>query len=427
RAAVEGAWLALGGPACVEDETDLEDADIYLDALDDAQQAGALADLAAFAERLEKLWALPDVHARDSDVQIMTLHKAKGLEFDHVIVPGLGRAPRGDDKRLFLWMERPGADAPELLVAPIEEAGAEDDPIYAWLRKLDAERAGHEAARLLYVAATRARKRLHLLGNAKREGEAEAATVRRPNAATLLARLWPVVEERFVAAARARTGEARPAEAAASRTLPNQDLVRLAADWRLAAPPASADWRAPWEETRAQEEVEFSWAGETARQIGNVVHRWLERIAGDALAGWSVARVDDLRGHFARQLEDRGVAVDELEAAAERVAVALKNTLADPRGRWLLGPQREARNEYRLSAVVKEGLRHYVIDRVFVDEHGERWIVDWKTSRHEGADVEAFLDRERERYRAQLERYREVLGGGRCGLYFPLMGGWREV
>jgi hypothetical protein len=64
---------------------------------------------------------------------------------------------------------------------------------------------------------------------------------------------------------------------------------------------------------------------------------------------------------------------------------------------------------------------------VFVDEQGERWIVDWKTSRHEGADVEAFLDRERERYRGQMERCREVLGGGRCGLYFPVHGGWRKL
>ena len=111
RDRVEAAWLSLGGPACVEDETDLEDAAVYLDALEEAEEAGAIADLAAFEERLHKLWALPDVHAAANDVQIMTIHKAKGLEFDHVIVPGLGRVPRGDDKRLFLWMERAGGGA----------------------------------------------------------------------------------------------------------------------------------------------------------------------------------------------------------------------------------------------------------------------------------------------------------------------------
>jgi len=421
RDAVEGCWLALGGPACVESETDLEDAEIYLDALSEFEEAGALPDPAAFEERLAELWALPDVHAAESDVQIMTIHKAKGLEFDHVIVPGLGRTPRADDKRLFLWIERPGREAPELLVAPIEEAGAQDDPIYAWLRRLDAERAGHEAARLLYVAATRAKKRLHLLGAAKLED----GVPKRPSQASLLAKLWPAVEAKFVEAAGAH-GEPQ-AEDEPARALPSQELVRLGSGWRTPDPPAAVAWQATMEDTSIRDDIEFSWAGETARRVGSVVHRWLQRIAEDEMQGWSGERVARLRGRFAKELEERGVQASELEEAVERVRAALANTLDDVRGKWLLGPQRESRNEYRLSAAGREGVRHYVIDRVFVDENGERWIVDWKTSRHEGTDVEGFLDRERERYRAQMERYREVLGGGRCGLYFPVHGGWREV
>jgi hypothetical protein len=68
------------------------------------------------------------------------------------------------------------------------------------------------------------------------------------------------------------------------------------------------------------------------------------------------------------------------------------------------------------------------VDRVFQDASGERWIVDYKTSSHEGADPEAFLDRERERYAAQLARYSRAAGGGhRLGLYFPLLQGWRDA
>jgi len=81
-----------------------------------------------------------------------------------------------------------------------------------------------------------------------------------------------------------------------------------------------------------------------------------------------------------------------------------------------------------------------VIDRTFVDEQGVRWIIDYKTSTHEGGDVDAFLDNEQLRYRGQLERYARLLQAGgapqgdlmsseqsiRLGLYFPLLGGWRE-
>jgi hypothetical protein len=71
------------------------------------------------------------------------------------------------------------------------------------------------------------------------------------------------------------------------------------------------------------------------------------------------------------------------------------------------------------------------MDRTFIDADGVRWIVDYKTSAHEGGGVEAFLDREQERYRDQLERYARLMALRedrpiRLGLYFPLLAGWRE-
>ncbi|HEX7440215.1 MAG TPA: 3'-5' exonuclease, partial [Caldimonas sp.] len=102
RDAVEGTWLALGGPACAGSETDLEDAATYLDHVEAKEEAGAITDFEAFEQGLDKLYALPDMAAGDDAVQIMTVHKAKGLEFDHVIVPGLGKAPPAEGKKLFL-------------------------------------------------------------------------------------------------------------------------------------------------------------------------------------------------------------------------------------------------------------------------------------------------------------------------------------
>jgi ATP-dependent helicase/nuclease subunit A len=100
--------------------------------------------------------------------------------------------------------------------------------------------------------------------------------------------------------------------------------------------------------------------------------------------------------------------------------------LSDERGRWILGPHAEARSEYRMRVRTPEGRQSYVMDRVFRDSDGRLWVVDFKTSRHEGAAVEAFLDRERERYAAQLDAYAAALGGASRGLYFPLHSGWRS-
>ena len=84
-----------------------------------------------------------------------------------------------------------------------------------------------------------------------------------------------------------------------------------------------------------------------------------------------------------------------------------------------------------MTAVIDGKHVNLIIDRTFCDAEGQRWVVDYKTSSHEGTDLDGFLDREQERYRFQLDRYAVVmrlLDGRpvRRGLYFPLLKGWRE-
>ena len=416
RDAVEGAWLALGGPACVGSDTDLEDAEIYLDHLESIEDAGALGDLADFEKSVAKLFALPDLDAPDC-LQVMTIHKAKGLEFDTVIVPGLAAGTGGDDRKLFLWMETPESS---LLVAPINPTGSDEDGIYELIRGLDKRKDDHEMGRLLYVAATRARRRLHLLGDVKRDDNG----IPREPKGTLLGKLWNVVGREFAAPGerRAPRSEVRSPVPVAMQGV----LRRLALDRLHYEVPPAAKWDAP-PESRAREEIEFSWVGDTARRAGTVAHRWLQRIAEDEARGWTRVRIEKERRAIANELAAGGVVENEVDVACDRVISALANSLEDSRGRWLLGPQRDARNEYRLSTVI-DGVRHnLVIDRMFEDLSGA-WIVDYKTGGHEGADPERFLADQEDRYRAQLERYATALGkeGARRGLYFPLLKGWRE-
>ncbi len=428
---VEGVWLALGGPACVVDATELEDVQVFFQLLEELDEAGDLVDFAALLAGVERLYALPDVEA-DDGLQVMTIHKAKGLEFDVVIVPGLARTPPPPTSRLLLWQEIPRThDRSDLLLAPIRAASDSDDPIYRFLRKLDEQKARHENGRVLYVAATRARQRLHLLGQVRRSLNGEVMQIQAPPSTSLLAQLWPEVETAFV-----RALSAPPA--APDAVMPPhlgdsaQTLRRLPLHWALPSPAAAVTWGAvaPAEETHAV--VEFVWAGETAKHIGSVVHRWLLRIANDGAQHWSVARVHSQLPALRAALAHLGIPPDELERATARVQQALNNSLADARGRWLLDAGlREARSEYALTAWIGERAQNVIIDRTFVDEHDVRWIVDYKTSTHEGGGLEVFLAREQQRYRAQLENYAQLVAlldsrPIRLGLYFPLLQGWRE-
>ena len=439
REQVAGAWFALGGPACIEYETDLEDAEVFFRYLDQHEEARELPDRAAFEEGLGQLYALADIEADDT-LQIMTIHKAKGLEFDVVIVPGLNRPPRNDDKKLFLWTEQPDVHgATELLLAPINATGDDGDAIYQWIARFHAEKQALEDGRLLYVAATRAKRQLHLLGSVRvADGDGDGRAVKVPSPRSLLGKLWPVVAPQYENAL--QDLPLNDGNSAAQATVIDQTLRRLPAGWVLPAAPPAVVWTAPPDPARAQDELEFSWAGETARYIGSVVHRWLQRIAEEGCVGWDVARIHALGPAIRHALTAQGVGEQALADAAARATQALVNCVSDERGRWVTATHAQARSELRLTGIVENRQINVVIDRTFVDEEGVRWIIDYKTSSHEGGDIAVFFDNERERYRSQLERYAQLMQAGgasqvdllrsaqriRLGLYFPLHGGWRE-
>lgn len=429
---IEGAWLALGGLACVDNETDLEDAAVFLDLLERMQRGGDIEDITGLEDRLNRLFALPDREAGES-LQLMTIHKAKGLEFDMVIVPGLARRMPSDEDRLLRWMERPAISGNEhdLLLAPIKARGQEDDAIYAHLKHVDHQKQHYETARLLYVSATRARKTLHLFGSVtinEKDG-----TLGKPLRGSLLSQLWPVVEAEFL--------KHMPEHTHTPETLQKHEisisgygLRRLSSDWHLPEVPQNNIV------TSAQvpmipvplEGIEFLWASDKARHIGTVVHRMLRQIARQGIPAWN-KKVSEMHLRYHAMLSRLGVLSSELDDAVKRVEAALQATINDERGRWILNDRHlDAHCEYALTGLIQEKLTSIIIDRTFIDEQGTRWIIDYKTGRHEGGDINAFLDNEQSRYRGQLERYAELIQRQnetptiRLGLYFPLIGGWRE-
>ena len=450
REAVENTWLSLRAPAGLRQESDLDDAAVLLDLLDVETQAqasgGQLIDLHALESRVEKLFAgsrEPTIKTDIAPVQIMTIHKAKGLEFDTVIVPGLHRPPRRDDAKLIVWTEQANPDTGEreLLLAPIRETGAEDDvdadSIYRYVVQQDREKQRQEIVRLLYVAATRAERRLHLFGTfVVKEAGADEQFVA-PRADSLLAALWPTLSPTFLedvytgrvesalpGAVAAPASPAVPMRIAGAQTLPAMaDAISIASQREKV--PQNID----------SASIDFEWASEAARHIGSVVHLFLQRFAEEGVEKWSSARIVAMKPTIERELARRGVATDELPVAIARAIDALTNTLADSRGRWMLHSHAGARAEWRLTGMKEGALVNIAIDRTFVDEHDVRWIIDFKTGSHEGANVEAFLDNEQKRYSAQLETYAQILNAMqvaspqtsiRLGLYFPMLKGWRE-
>lgn len=431
---IESLWQRLGGAALYA-EGSADDAESLFALIERLAPHGSL-DLARLDAALARLYAAPAAEAAQDDseapvraVEIMTMHKSKGLQFDTVILYGLHRRPAGDRAPL-VRIEQSGD---RVLFGPVKPRAEKDaDPISHYLALREQRRSDYEIDRLLYVAATRARHALHLVANVA--ADPKTGQARGPAAGSLLARLWNAVplEQKQPPS----LGDAQnPAQASSSSTgnpllrrLAPEAVTRLAGQsWRQGNPgfgvptPGSRSW---W-----QDSGQPAWREEEAYEaaVGTLAHAWLARLGTDGPQAWPPDALRNRLPLMGRQLTRAGVPQSQVGAAAGVVLETLLATLDDERGRWLLS-QSGARREWPL---IDASGKVSVIDLAVSTEGG--WlIVDYKTGlAHPGETPEDFAQRMRRRHGDQLERYcRSVTAmdgrPARAALYFPRAGAWIE-
>jgi ATP-dependent helicase/nuclease subunit A len=452
---IERTWNSLGGPACV-DAAGNENARAYFRMLEQVSSDGIAATGEAMEQQLDRLFASPDPSVGERcGVQLMTMHKAKGLGFNVVLLPGLHRITRAHAPALIRYLERATEAGPELLVAPIDEAGDETSLLTAWVRRQKENREVEERKRLLYVACTRAREELHLFATA-----AVTDTGLTCKSGSLLRTAWPALQKHF---------ERRYAEAASARpasglldfpAAPPQDLPfggildtvaaegrgsilrRLPSGWSPEQVLPNVSWssqRAALAPVHIQDERGRPQGSHSSRILGTTVHILFDRAARLLARGCCAA---DLRGalpEFRLQANaltrNGGLSPQEAAAIANSAVQALEKTLSDPIGLWILGPHRESQTESSWTGMIEGVSRTLRIDRSFfagvepfLDDQSCLWIIDYKTANHGPSGIERFLDAGKLQYAAQLESYAEILRLAhgsetqlRVGLYYPFL------
>jgi ATP-dependent exoDNAse (exonuclease V) beta subunit len=362
-------------------------------------------------------------------VRLMTIHRAKGLEFGTVCVADLGRAPFGRaelmrigrDGRFGLRLSQPGTARAE---------GALD---YKALGDEQAQAEAAEERRLFYVAMTRARERLVLSGAVKLDpwytgvsggpmtwiGPAlvpEAAELAEGRKDGIADRVCHGVAVRFIdsegvvfpVSERAGPGTARPA--------PEPDAELMAA---LVPPPAAGS-------ELAISEVSYT-ALEEHRRCG--YRFYVERMLGLAPVetGGVESRVGEAAGNADRPARpglgaaERGVlvhglleridfrrpAVPDLGVAAAALATeeaeeirGLVQAFTDSEICRRLGRATTVRSEQEFSFLLgQDGARapalliRGVFDVLAQERTGQTLVVDYKTDRLGGADPEAVVQR----------------------------------
>jgi ATP-dependent exoDNAse (exonuclease V) beta subunit len=456
---VERTWLSLGGDAWLTPDQSTN-AQRYLSILRELEAEAGRIDVATLTARLQTLYAEP--RTGEIHVELTTIHKAKGLEWDVVLVPGLHRKTRGATTVLLNWLELDAIgpdEEPAILLAPIWGKGKDSDRLNDWLKSVRSQRDRAEEKRLFYVAATRAREELHLFAALELKANGDLPS---PAEGTLLKACWPAAAQHFAgqlddlssdgpSASRplgdrseapqtsayelALAASAEPAHAPILQRLPlsfsPQARFQVPTPERLRY--ASAD-TLPQSPTFARPEGGFA-----ARAFGNVVHRYLQVLATRLATGLSaddlLAELPTWPGRLEASFRGEGLPPVLAKRDAAQALRALDNIFTDPIGRWLLAPHPDAASERDLHSPTGT-LR---VDRTFraaetplTPGDNTIWIVDFKTTEQGARSDEAFRAAELAKYAAQLEAYatlrRDLEPNGpdgtatiHLGLYYPLI------
>jgi ATP-dependent exoDNAse (exonuclease V) beta subunit len=363
------------------------------------------------------------------------------------------------------WLELDSADgeAAHILLAPIQSRGEQSDGLNQWLSRAKHARESAETRRLLYVACTRAREILHLFAAGETDSK---GMLRRPTEGTLLRAAWPVASSQFAVDARpvepeasapatpvirgkllpfvpasdsgsglafaaAADGQAAETGAPLVHRLP-LDFAPMERFMRVDRPrlPYTQAADLPHEPTFERPEGSFA-----VRAFGNVVHRFLQllafRISEGHTADEILVELTAWESRLNAALRNEGLAPALAQREVPRALAALRNALTDPIGRWILAANNGATSERSIAMPDSTVLR---ADRTFTAgaaplQNGDRiWIIDFKTSEQGSRSADQFEEEELLKYRAQLDRYanvlRELSGSSReikLGLYYPLV------
>lgn len=433
---VEETWHGLGGDAYLTPQQ-LTNAQRYLRLLNETEREERPISSSTLQESLTCLYAEPSL--QPGAVDLLTIHKAKGLEWDVVLIPAIHQRGRHDAPPLLRWEEisNPDKDSADLIFAPILSQGEDDDSLSKYLKSLSNARAKAERQRLYYVACTRAREELHLFAAPRRNASGEIS----PGANSLLEAAFPAVAELFSTSSTATAediegSESSPLDLAAAATpaAPARTVERLPLESLRALQPAHNAQESSVSSS-AQASNPVPEAPFTVRALGNTIHTFLDLAASELARGTSLAALQaglaSWQPRVQAVLRSAGLSPDTAAQRTREVLAALHKTLTDDTGAWILSPHPASATEFALISLAdrRQSIR---LDRTFragpeplAPGQDHLWIIDYKTASHSDSGLENFLLKQRAFYAPQLELYAQLMRSRspetevRVALYYP--------
>lgn len=442
---VRDVWMALDGPARVAagfGPEGVANCCLFLEVLESIETGIPEETLLRLDSALTTLYAPESPDAAGAPIDLMTVHGAKGLEFDVVFLPFLDWKPLRVGHSLPYLLERspepPGL--PLIAMGPDQRLG-KPEPGYGLLKRLANGRALGEAKRLLYVGITRARKELFLSGiatNTVAEGARNTAELL-PNTESGL----KAPKDSPLAWVLAHTTDHDGGLISTFFNPPGPAVVRkqgkqirsLPDPVPFEAQPLPYLIEAPSELVDASLYAQDASKGEAeptehAAIRGTVTHRLIEAL-------WYTGEIPETK-RISAALAAEGMDPDTAAAVSQEILDEVRACRNEPFFQWLIDRTNppEGKSEYAVEAMKARGtIRTGILD--FVKQDGDRWwIVDFKTSRPAHGQTESeFVKEQIEHYRPQLLAYQDMLAKAKgidpaqivAGLYLTSLRQWHEI
>lgn len=432
RQNIEASWGLLRGINCCRSELELDSVTRFLDLLDEQEVGGGLSNFFDFQDTVYSAFVpSTDTQASISGLHLLTMHKSKGLEYDHVLLPSLSRPPRHDDKTLLVWHQRLNAfQESHLFMAGVTETGSEESSLYQLIRYEHKHKQLLESTRLLYIAVTRAKKSATLFANVVRD---EHGALKEPGSGTLLKRIWPQLEghdsvtvsalEDISVIPEAATG-ANQNEAQPTLITRLNQAIQFE-PWERKAFEGLTDGEAPGARD-AQPDLllsqqldleRFASISDLPRReadlselpsiLGTLVHRVFETYVNTPDRAVFLQNLKTLEPHWRLAIRHLDLQHEAEDAAIGFIYDSVRRTLEAPSLAWVFDDQHlDSECELELSQFQSGQLKNFVIDRTFVDHNNVRWVIDYKTGTPSANQtIESFVAEQLGSYRNQLESY----------------------
>lgn len=387
RSVLQRLWYRLGGLFAYDDPQILENAYRFFAIVE--SNAENTVDFDALERWIDSQYASET--NEEARVEVMTVHTAKGLEWDYVFVPKLA-SPEKEEREPLIHVQP--SDAGVLFSVKRYDI---PDEMHAALTNDLKSKLHNESKRKLYVALTRAKKGLYLYGSQKGE---ELKVSESPK--TFLD---------FLLAADVKPEEIPVAsEVGADQPLSSRLWKRLPADFELSDHvdlplyDSGALVESVFQSHDSPEDPLLQIQQDTNTAVGILLHQELHRMCR---FGHLQPPNTQITARWRNTLRNEGFSGREINQILETVIEQLQRVLEDETGLWILDNSHTDSASERNFTLIDENPPYSRIDRTFVDKNNMRWIIDYKSSAVT-TDFEDEIVHMVDKYRPQLNRYASI-------------------